>query len=92
MNTKNDQEAQIDHKAPQRALLLAIEGRDILEVRQALSRIPVSKRRTVILASSKKPKHQLRTPLMAAVASGDSAIFGESCSFIRDTNICSAVV
>ena len=84
MNTENDQEAQIEHKAPQRALLLAIEGGNILEVRQALSRIPTSKRSSVLLAHSKKPEHQLRTPLMAAAASGNWAIFGESSS-LNDT-------
>lgn len=63
--------------APQGVLLQALEQGDIREVRQALYRIPTSKRKSVLLASSKQPEHQLRTPLMAAAATGDVVIFGE---------------
>lgn len=61
----------------QSALLLALERGNILEVYQALSRIPTSREKPVLLAPSKRPEHQLRTPLMAAAASGDLIIFGE---------------
>lgn len=66
---------------PQSILLLALERGNILEVHQALSRIPPSKRRSILLAPSKQPEHQLRTPLMAAAVTGDLAIFGERCFF-----------
>lgn len=64
-------------KAPQHALLIALEHGNILEVHQALARTPISKLKQALLAPSKKPEHQLRTPLMAAAASGDLVIFGE---------------
>ncbi|CAM9560129.1 unnamed protein product, partial [Sphacelaria rigidula] len=66
----------VDTNAPQRDLLLALERREIVEVRNAMSRIPEGKQKAVLLAPSKKPQHKLRTPLMAATATGDIAILG----------------
>lgn len=59
----------------QHHVFLALEHGEIHAVRRAMMRIPEAKRRATLLAPSKKPEHKLRTPLMAAAATGDLAIF-----------------
>lgn len=59
----------------QHHVFLALEHGEIHTVRRAIMRIPEAKRRATLLAPSKKPEHRLRTPLMAAAATGDLAIF-----------------
>ena len=72
----------IEAKVSQWDLMLALEHRDIVEVRRVLLRLPEKNRKRVILSSSKKPEFRLRTPLQAAAASGDLALFGEKCLLI----------
>lgn len=56
-------------------LLTALESCDIGSVRSAISRIPEGGLKTALTASSLLTKHHLRTPLMAAAATRDFAIF-----------------
>ena len=71
-----------EYRAQQRVLLLAVESGDIREVRQALHGISPSKQKLVLLARSKIPENNFRTPLMSAAASGNSVIFGENTTTI----------
>lgn len=73
---------QNEYRALQRVLLLAVEGGDIREVRQSLHGISPSKQKLVLLARSKIPENNFRTPLMAAAASGDWMIFGENTTIL----------
>lgn len=65
----------VDPTYHQLRLLEAIQNCDIDKVQIVLADIPATLQKIALLERSQHVKHRLRTPLLAAAASGDMDIF-----------------